>query len=103
MPAELQEYIVDPAEIESATMMKGILANAMYGPAATGGVLYLKTRTGVKNERMLHVDIENGVSFVDRMPGYVKGDVYATLQNIARTADGLPEAYSAAQQSMHSR
>ena len=96
MPAELQEYIVDPAEIESATMMKGILANAMYGPAATGGVLYLKTRTGVKNERMLHVDIENGVSFVDRMPGYVKGDVYATLQNIARTADGLPEAYSAA-------
>ncbi|MCX6334597.1 MAG: SusC/RagA family TonB-linked outer membrane protein [Bacteroidia bacterium] len=96
MPADLQEQITDPSEIESATLIKGILGTAMYGPAATGGVLYLKTKMGAKNERMLHFDIEDGVSIVDRMPGYVKGDVYATLQNIARKADGLPQAYSAA-------
>jgi TonB-linked SusC/RagA family outer membrane protein len=96
MPADLQELIIGPSEIESATLIKGILGTAMYGPAATGGVLYIKTRQGVKNERMLHIDIEDGVSVVDRMPGYVSGDVYATLQNQARTADGLPTAYSAA-------
>ena len=94
IPAELQEYIVDPAEIESVTLMKGILANAMYGPAATGGVLYIKTKQGVKNERMLHVDLESGVSVVDRMPGYVSGAVYARMQNDAREASGLPAAYS---------
>ena len=96
MPADLHEMVVDPSEIESATLIKGILSKIMYGPAATGGVLYIKTRQGVKNERMLHVDIENGISTIDRMPGYVGGDVYATLQNQARAADGLPEAYSAA-------
>ncbi len=89
MPADLQELIVDPSEIESATLVKGILGTTMYGPAATGGVIISKTKMGVKNERQLHVDIENGVSVVDRMPGYVSGDVYATLQNQARAADGL--------------
>ncbi|MBG0859189.1 MAG: SusC/RagA family TonB-linked outer membrane protein [Bacteroidales bacterium] len=96
MPAELQEMIVDPSEIESATLLKGILATTMYGPAATGGVMLIKTKTGMPNERMLHIDLESGVSMVDRMPGFVTGDVYATLQNQARTADGLPEAYSPA-------
>ena len=96
MPSDIQELVIGPNEIESVTLMKGILANAMYGPAATGGVMYIKTKWGAKNERELHVDIEKGVSFVDRMPGYVSGDVYATLQNIARTANELPEAYTSA-------
>ncbi len=94
MPADLQELVIDPAEIESATLVKGILGTAMYGPAATSGVLYIKTRQGVKNERMIHVDLETGVGMVDRMPGYVSGPVYARLQNEARVADGLPRAYS---------
>ena len=96
MPTDLQELIIDPSEIESATLLKGILATTMYGPAATGGVLYLKTKSGVRNERMLHVDIENGVSVVDRMPGVVSGADYAILQNQARAADGLPAAYTPA-------
>jgi hypothetical protein len=74
--------------------MKGILGTIMYGPAATSGVLYIKTRLGTKNERLLHIDIENGVSVVDRMPGYVSGADYARLQNQARVNDGLPEICS---------
>lgn len=96
MPSDIQELVIGPNEIESVTLMKGILANAMYGPAATGGVMYIKTKWGEKNERQLHVDAETGVSVIDRMPGYVSGDEYATLQNIARAADGLPAAYSSA-------
>ncbi|MDO9341258.1 MAG: SusC/RagA family TonB-linked outer membrane protein [Bacteroidales bacterium] len=94
IPADLQEYIIDPSEIESITLMKGILGTTMYGPAATGGVLYIKTKQGARNERMLHLDIENGVSVVDRMPGYVSGADYARLQNQARMNDGLPEIYT---------
>lgn len=94
IPAELQEMITDPAEIESATLVKGILASAMYGPAATGGVLYITTKTGVPNERLLHIDMESGVSVVDRMPGYVSGAEYARLVNAARYYQGLPTIYT---------
>lgn len=73
MPVDIQELIIDPSEIESATLVKGILATTLYGPAATGGVLYIRTKIGQKNERAIHVDIENGVSTIDRMPGYVSG------------------------------
>lgn len=97
MPTDLQEYVLHPAEIESATLVKGILGTTMYGPAATGGVLYIKTKYGTKNERMLHVDVEKGVSVVDRMPGYVLGADYATLHNQARVNSGLPELYTSAQ------
>jgi TonB-linked SusC/RagA family outer membrane protein len=93
MPADLQEYIIDPSEIESATLVKGILGTTMYGPAATGGVLYITTKKGAPNERMLHVDIESGISSVDRMPGYVLGADYANLNNTARVNSGLPANY----------
>jgi TonB-linked SusC/RagA family outer membrane protein len=96
MPAWLQQLIVDPAEIESATLVKGIVGKVMYGPSASSGLMYITTKKGVKNERMLHVDMEDGVSVVDRMPGYVSGADYARLQNQARAADGLPEIYSQA-------
>jgi TonB-linked SusC/RagA family outer membrane protein len=93
-PMNLQEAVIDPGEIESVTLVKGILGTIMYGPAGTGGILYIKTKQGAKNERMLHVDIEDGVSIVDRMPDYVSGAVYARLQNVARINSGLPRVYS---------
>jgi TonB-linked SusC/RagA family outer membrane protein len=93
-PMWLQEAVIDPSEIESVTLVKGILGTTMYSPSGTGGILYIKTKQGAKNERMLHIDIENGVSVVDRMPDYVSGAVYARLQNVARVNSGLPSVYS---------
>lgn len=93
MPVEIQELIISPSQIESATLVKGILATTLYGPAAAGGVLYIKSKLGQKNERSLHLDIENGVSVVDRMPGYVSGVDYALLNNRARYNDGLTTLY----------
>jgi TonB-linked SusC/RagA family outer membrane protein len=93
---ELQEAPMDPSEIESATIVKGILGTTMYGPIGTGGILMIKTKRGVKNERMLDLDIEKGVSIVDRMPGYANGEEYATLNNQARLNSGLAELYTPA-------
>lgn len=93
---DLSEMSLDIAEIESITFNKGILANAMFGPVAGLGSLFIKTKHGVKNERILHVNVESGVSIIDRMPGWVSGGDYARLNNIARTADNLAENYSAA-------
>ena len=93
---ELQEAPIDPGEIESATLLKGILGTSMYGPSGTGGILMIKTKHGVKNERILSVDVENGVSTVDRMPDWVDGATYATLNNQARENSGLADKYTAA-------
>ena len=73
MPVDLQEAPLDAAEIESATFVKGILSTAMFGPQANGGALVITTKHGVKNEKLLAVDVENGVSSIDRMPGWTSG------------------------------
>jgi TonB-linked SusC/RagA family outer membrane protein len=93
-PMNLQEAVMDPGEIESVTLVKDIVGTTMYGPSGAGGILYITTKRGAKNERMLHVDIEDGVSIVDRMPDYVTGATYARLQNVARLNSGLPKVYS---------
>lgn len=93
---DLAEVALDPSEIESITINKGTLAAAMFGPVvAKNGFLLIRTKRGQPNERILDFNIERGVSVVDRMPGWVKGADYATLNNQARTADGLTPLYSA--------
>jgi TonB-linked SusC/RagA family outer membrane protein len=94
MPTELQEAPLDASDIESATLLKGIVATAMYGPSGTGGILLIKTKRGVKNERILNFDVEAGVSTIDRMPGMVSGVDYATLNNQARENSGLSPKYT---------
>ena len=96
MITELQEAPIDPGEIESATLVKGILGTAMYGPSGTGGILFIKTKHGAKNERILNLDAEYGTSVIDRMPGWVNGATYATLNNTARENSGLADKYTAA-------
>jgi TonB-linked SusC/RagA family outer membrane protein len=91
---ELNEAPVNPQDIESITLLKGILATAMYGPQGTGGILLINTKHGVKNERILNVDVEAGVSTIDRMPGWADGVEYATLNNQARVNSGLAEKYT---------
>jgi len=94
LQTELNEAPVNPQDIESITFLKGILATAMYGPQGTGGILMINTKHGVKNERILNVDLEAGVSTIDRMPEWANGVEYATLNNQARVNSGLAEKYS---------
>jgi TonB-linked SusC/RagA family outer membrane protein len=94
LQTELNEAPVNPQDIESITFLKGILATAMYGPQGTGGIVMINTKHGVKNEKILNVDLEAGVSTIDRMPGWANGVEYATLNNQARVNSGLAEKYT---------
>ena len=96
MPVDLQEAPINPAEIESATWVKGILSTAMFGPQANGGALMINTKHGVKNEKMLAVDVESGISSIDRMPGWTSGVDYANLNNQARTNSSVNALYTPA-------
>jgi len=94
IPIDITEIQIDPLEIESVTVIKDIVGKAMFGPAGAGGIINIKTKRGRANERILSVNIENGVSVIDRMPGWTSGADYAMLNNQARKADGLEPSYN---------
>ena len=88
MPLNVTEMPLDPNEIESVTIIKDIAGKAMFGPLGADGIIYIKTKRGKTNEHHLNVNLEDGISIVDRMPGIVSGADYARLNNQARTSDG---------------
>ncbi len=89
VPTDITEMPLDPNEVESVTFVKDIAGKAMFGPSAANGVIFIKTKRGKKNERILNANVEVGSSVIDRMPGFTNGAEYAALNNQARTNDGL--------------
>lgn len=94
IPTDITEMPLDPQEVESATVIKDIVGKTMWGPRGADGIIYIKTKRGQKNERVLNVNAEEGVSMIDRFPGWASGAEYARLNNTARTNSGLPALYS---------
>ncbi len=94
IPTDITEMQLDPQEIETATLLKDITAKAMFGPQAADGVIYIKTKRGRKNERILNVDAESGINIIDRFPEWASGADYARLNNLARASNGLDPRYS---------
>ena len=96
IPVDITEMTLDPMEIESVTVIKDIVGKAMYGPIGADGIIFIKTKRGRANERILNVNAEYGVSAIDRFPEWVSGADYARLNNQARLNDGLEANYSEA-------
>jgi TonB-linked SusC/RagA family outer membrane protein len=94
IPTDITEMQLDPQEIESVTIMKDIVAKTMFGPQAADGCIFIKTKRGKKNEKILNVNMEYGTSYTDRFPGFTKGSDYATLNNLAKTNSGLAPNYT---------
>lgn len=94
IPTDITEMPLDPNEVESVTIIKDLVAKAMYGPVGADGIILVKTYRGKVNERIIRVNAEKGVSFVDRMPSWSNGADYARLNNLARTNSGLTPKYT---------
>ncbi len=82
---DITEMPLDPGEIESVSLVRDIVSKSMYGPAAADGIVFIKTKRGRPNERILNVSLEQGVNSIDRMPEWVSGADYARLNNLAKT------------------
>jgi TonB-dependent SusC/RagA subfamily outer membrane receptor len=89
VPTNMTEMPLDPSEIESVTIIKDIVAKAMYGTVGADGVILIKTYHGKLNERTVKVNVEKGTSIVDRMPTWANGAEYAQLNNLARSNSNL--------------
>lgn len=94
VPTDITEMQLDPEEIESVTLLKDVVAKTMFGPQAADGAILVKTKRGIKNERVLNVNFEYGVNTIDRMPEFVSGADYARLNNKARINSGLTPNYT---------
>ncbi|MEL7588213.1 MAG: SusC/RagA family TonB-linked outer membrane protein [Prolixibacteraceae bacterium] len=94
IPTDITEMPLDPSEIESVTIVKDIVGKSMYGPAGADGIIFIKTKRGRANERIINVNLESGVNSIDRMPEWVSGADYARINNTARINSGLDPLYS---------
>lgn len=97
IPVDITERPLDPQEIASVTVIRGIVGKAMFGPSAANGIISITTNRGSVNKRSLRVNVESGTSVIDRMPEWVSGADYARLNNQARVNSGLAPNYSDAQ------
>ena len=89
------QLLLDPNQIESVTILTDILDKVKYGPMASYGAVYVKTKKGGYNTPLrFDFDFEAGANMVDKVPEWVSGAEYATLNNMARTASGYTPLYS---------
>lgn len=96
VPINITEMTLDPSEIESVTIVKDVVEKSMFGPLGAGGIIYIKTKRGKAGEHHLGVNLESGVSIIDRMPQFLSNATdYASLNNQARLNDGLTPNYTA--------
>lgn len=83
-----------PEEIESIEVLKDATAKILYGAQATNGVVLVRTKRGIANQRSIRVGFEYGVQKVTRLPEFLDSYNYATLFNEACLNDGLIPYYS---------
>jgi len=86
-----------PEEVEKVEVMKDALAKIIYGPRAANGVLYITTKRGKANTRIIRTSVESGVNIASRVPEYLGASDYALLYNEARANDGMSPMYTAEQ------
>lgn len=90
---DITEMQLDPSEVETITFIKDVIGKAMYGPQAANGIIFIKTKKGHANDRILNVNVEAGVSVMDRFPKWATAGEYARLNNQARINNGLSPLY----------
>lgn len=85
---------VDPADVESFSVLKDASATAVYGVRGANGVVLVTTKRGAVDKLRITVRANLTVSQMKRLPKYLKAYEYATLANEARVVSGEKELYS---------
>ena len=85
---------VDPADIESFSVLKDASATAVYGVRGANGVILITTKRG--REERLEVNVRSNVklSVLNRMPDYLDAYDYALLANEASIVSGNQPRYT---------
>ena len=75
---------VDPADIESFSILKDASATAVYGMRGANGVVLVTTKRGQTGRLKITARANYSLSYLNRMPEYLRAYDYALLANEAR-------------------
>ncbi len=85
---------IDPADIESFSVLKDASATAVYGVRGANGVVLVTTKKGMEDRLQITARANVTLSQLTKMPDYLGAYDYATLANEAREVRDLPRLYN---------
>ena len=85
---------LDPADIESFSVLKDASATAIYGVRGANGVVVVTTNRGKAGKLHVNFKTSKTLSYSARQPNYVDASTYAKLANEARMVRGYTPKYS---------
>ncbi|MDR2384326.1 MAG: TonB-dependent receptor [Tannerella sp.] len=91
---EGQLNTIDPADIESFSVLKDASATAVYGVRGANGVILVTTKRGEEGRPKITGRANFTISHLTRLPEYVGAYDYALLANEARVVRGDLPMYS---------
>lgn len=78
---------IDPADIESISVLKDGASAAVYGLAAAGGVIIVTTKRGEKGDAKISYNASLGASVNANFPQFMDGEQFVKYYDIARYMD----------------
>ena len=76
---------IDPADVESFSILKDASATAVYGVRGANGVVLVNTKKGLSGKIQITGRFNTTLSVLNRLPEYLGAYEYAQLANEART------------------
>jgi TonB-linked SusC/RagA family outer membrane protein len=85
---------IDPADVESFSILKDASATSVYGVRGANGVVIITTKHGTGGKLNITGRANVSVSILKRLPEYVRAPEYAALANEAKVVRGESRLYS---------
>jgi TonB-linked SusC/RagA family outer membrane protein len=85
---------IDPADVESFSILKDASATAVYGVRGANGVVLITTKRGQEGKLNITVRTNFSLSHLVRVPKYLRAYDYALLVNEARELRGEDPVYT---------
>lgn len=85
---------IDPAEIESFSILKDASASAMYGVRGANGVIIINTKRGTVSAPSIDFRIEQSIQKPTKLPKFIGAADYMSLLNKLAKDDNRPLPFS---------
>ena len=86
---------INPADIESITVLKDAASASIYGSRAANGVILITTKKGMKGDVTAHYNMDIGKQSMTATPDFLDSWQSSTLYNEALVNEGKSPKYSA--------
>ena len=85
---------VDPASIESFSVLKDAAASAVYGVRGANGVILVNTKRGFVGKPTIQIRTEHAIQEPTKLPSFIRAAPYMGLINELATEAGKPRPFS---------